>query len=218
MTTLIRVLLIDDHPVVRLGLTLALERAGGFSVCGEAGDVVIARERVGELRPDMVVLDLSLGGRDGIELLRELVTLHPSVKVLAFSALPELTYARRVFQAGGHGYLMKDDGAERVPDALATILRGERYASPAVKGALFQEFASGARPAPDDPVATLSERELQILRLLAGGHALGDIARELMLSVKTIGTHRERLKEKLGVDNARDLARVAVELQRTGRV
>jgi len=219
MNAVPRLLIVDDHPVVRLGLTLALERAGGFAVCGEAGDVASARESVSRLRPDFVLLDLGLGGRDGVELMRELLALHPAAKVLVFSAFPELTYARRVFEAGGHGYLMKDDGTEQVPAALATIARGERYASAAVQAALFQEFARRAAPSgPRDPVATLTARELQVLRLLAGGRALGDIARELKLSVKTIGTHRERLKNKLGVDTARDLALVADELLREGRV
>jgi two-component system, NarL family, invasion response regulator UvrY len=215
-----RVLLVDDHPVVRLGLALALERAGGFAVCGEAGDVATVRERVTVLRPDCVVLDLALGGRDGIELLREILALHPGMRVLVFSAQPEQTYARRVFAAGGHGYLMKDDGVEKVPAALAAIARGERYASAAVQASLFQEFAGGGgRPLdPRDPVALLSTRELQVLKLLGTGRGLGELARELKLSVKTVGTHRERLKNKLGVGNARDLTRIAAELVRLGRV
>jgi len=214
-----RVLLVDDHPVVLLGLTLALERAGGFVVCGEARDVASARESVARLRPDFIVLDLALGARDGVELVRELAALHPAGKILVFSALPELTYARRVFAAGGHGYMMKDDGAENVPAALATLTHGERHASPAVQAALFQAFTAGAKPLDGhDPIASLSTRELQVLRLLAAGRALGDIARDLSLSVKTIGTHRERLKNKLGVENAREFARVADALLRTGRV
>lgn len=219
MSAIPSVLLVDDHPVVLLGLTLALERAGSFAVCGEARDVPGAREAVMRLRPDFAVLDLALGARDGVELVREIALLHPEGKILVFSALPEMTYARRVFAAGGHGYLMKDDGAEKVPAALATLARGERHASPAVQAALFQEFTAGAKPLNGrDPVAALSTRELQVLRLLAAGRALSDIARDLSLSVKTIGTHRERLKNKLGVDNARDLALIANELMRAGRV
>lgn len=220
MSSSARVLIVDDHPVVRLGLTLALERAGGFEVCGEAGDVAAARAAVAELRPEFLVLDLALGGRDGIELLRELAAAQPGLRVLVFSAQPEQTYARRVFQAGGHGYLMKDDGVEKVPAALRAIGRGERVASAAVQAAMFQDFARGATPpcAGVDPIAGLSTRELQVLRLLGAGRALGDIARELSLSVKTIGTHRERLKDKLGAENARELARVADALVRAGRV
>jgi DNA-binding NarL/FixJ family response regulator len=213
------VLLVDDHPVVRLGLTLALERAGGFRICGEADDVASARGAVVQLRPDLVVLDLGLGGRDGAELVRDLASLHPAGRILVFSALPESTYARRVFHAGGYGYLMKDGGVEKVPAALETIAMGERYASEAVKAAMFQEFAAGTPAAGSaDPVASLTDRELQVLRLLAVGRGLGDIARELNLSVKTVGTHRERLKDKLGVDDARSLERVADELLRSGRL
>jgi two-component system invasion response regulator UvrY len=211
----IRILLVDDHPVVRLGLSMAIE-AAGFSVCGEAADVATARDSVARLGPDAIVLDLTLGGRDGIELLGEIRALQPAVKVLVFSALPELTYAPRVFKAGGHGYLMKDDGAERVPEALTVILRGERYASAAVQSALFQAAASGGL-SHGDALSTLSDRELQVLRLTAAGRSLGEMAAELMLSVKTIGTHRERLKTKLGVSSVRELERLAQELQRLGR-
>jgi DNA-binding NarL/FixJ family response regulator len=218
-TTVLRVLLVDDHPVVRLGLTMALERAGGFTVCGEADTVASARERVAELRPDLLVLDLTLGGRDGTELVADVIAIHPDVKVLVFSAMPELTYARHVFRAGAHGYMMKDHGVEQVPSALAAIARGERYASAAVRSALFDAFVSGAAPLDaGDPVSTLSARELQVLRLIAAARAVGDIARELHVSVKTVGTHRDRLKEKLGVDTARDLLRLAGDLQRGGRV
>jgi DNA-binding NarL/FixJ family response regulator len=218
VTSISRVLLVDDHPVVRFGLALALERAGGFAVCGEAGDVAQARESVSRLQPDLVVLDLALGGRDGLELVRELTTLGAKARILVFSAQPEQTYARRVFQAGGHGYLCKEEGIEKVPAALQALTRGERYASAAVQAALFQEFAGGARRAADDPLAALTGRELQVLRLLGAGRALGEIARELSLSVKTVGTHRERLKNKLGVENARELAQVAAELMRGGRL
>lgn len=213
-----RVLLVDDHPIVRLGLSVALERAGGFTICGEAEDVAGARQKVAQLRPDLTVLDLGLGGRDGVELVRELAGLHPGGKILIFSALPEAVYARRVFEAGGHGYLMKDDGVELVAPALAVIARGERHASPAIQAAFFQELAGGRRSCDSDPVETLTVRELQVLRLLAGGKALGEIARELCLSVKTVGTHRERIKEKLGADSARALQSLADELARTKRL
>jgi DNA-binding NarL/FixJ family response regulator len=218
-TATTRVLLVDDHPVVRLGLTMALECAGGYTVCGEAADVVSARDAVERLAPDVVVLDLTLGGRDGIELVGDIASRAPSIRILVFSALPELTYARRVFEAGGHGYVMKDDGAEQVPIALATILRGERYASAAVQAVLFQEFARGRTAIADrNPIASLSGRELQILRLLADGRTIGSIARELHLSVKTVGTHRERLKNKLGTETARDLEKLAGELVRARHV
>jgi DNA-binding NarL/FixJ family response regulator len=215
-----RVLIIDDHPIVRFGLTHALARSGDFTVCGEADDVASARAKAISLAPDFIVLDLGLGGRDGVELLAELVALVPGVKVLAFSALPELTYARRVFHAGGHGYLMKDGGVEQVPSALAAIARGERFASAEVQTAVFQEFAGGGSSARahDDAVSTLTPRELQVLRLLSSGRSISAIANELNLSVKTVGSHRERLKDKLGVDSARELERVADELIRTRRL
>jgi DNA-binding NarL/FixJ family response regulator len=220
MADAVSVLLVDDHPVVRFGLRIALERAEGFAVCGEAGDISSARESVARLKPCAIVLDLGLGGRDGVEFVSELTGIYPPARILVFSALPELTYARRVFRAGARGYLMKDEGAEKVPAALTVIARGERYASPAVQTALFQEVAGGGSPRldPSDPVAALTARELQVLRLFASGLTLGDVARELNLSVKTIGAHRERLKNKLNAENARELERVAGELLRFGRI
>lgn len=208
-----RVLIVDDHSIVRYGLVQILDGDPRFAVCGEAANAVEARQRIEQCQPDLAIVDLVLGGRDDLGLLRELHDRRPSVRILVYSAQPELVYAPRAFQAGACGYLMKDAGIEAVPEALAALLRGERYASAAVQRAMFQEAAAG-RPVAGAPA--LSERELQVLRLLGSGMDTARIAAELSLSMKTVGTYRERLKTKLGVDSARELERRAADFVRNG--
>lgn len=198
-------LLVDDHPVVRSGVALLLETVPGFSLGGEAGTAAEARAAVKARPPDLVVLDLMLGGRDGLELLDELRLLCPAARFLVYTMQPERIYARRALRAGAQGYLMKSTGLPAVRDALAALARGERYVSPAMAQVLIEESLGGARATVDE----LSDRELQVLGLLAAGRELGEIATQLSLSVKTVGTYRERLKSKLGVETARELAREA---------
>lgn len=213
------VLIVDDHAIVRFGLLQILDADPRFAVCGEAANAAEARHQIDRCRPDLAIVDLMLGGRDDVGLLRELHDRRPETRILVYSAQPELVYAPRVFQAGARGYLMKDAGVEAVPEALAVLLRGERYASPAVQRAMFQDAASGrpaAGPLASGPLAALSDRELQVLRLLGSGMDTARIAEELSLSIKTVGTYRERLKAKLGADNALQLERRAADFIRNG--
>jgi DNA-binding NarL/FixJ family response regulator len=209
-----RVLIVDDHAIVRYGLIQVLGEDSRFAVCGEAANAGEARREIERCRPDLAIVDLLLGGRDDLGLVRELNDRSPEARILVYSAQPELVYAPRAFQAGARGYLMKDAGVEAVPEALVVLLRGERYASAAVQRAMFQNAAAG-RPVAG-PLAALSERELQVLRLLGGGKDTAAIAAELSLSIKTVGTYRERLKVKLGVDNALQLERRAADFVRNG--
>jgi DNA-binding NarL/FixJ family response regulator len=200
-----RVFLIDDHPVVRSGLALLIESTPGYALAGEAGSAAEARAALTTAQPTLVVFDLMLGGRDGLELLGELHQLVPAARFLVYTMQPERLYARRALRAGAQGYLVKSAGLPAVRDALAALARGERYVSPAMAQVLIEESLGGTRAMVDD----LSDRELQVLGLLAAGRELGEIADELKLSVKTVGTYRERLKSKLGVETARELAREA---------
>jgi len=207
--------IVDDHPVVRLGLRAVLERDERFVIGGEAGGLAAARELMMARQPDFLVLDLMLGGRDDLEFLRELKGLHSRGRILVFSAQPELVYAPRAFVAGADGYLMKDSGVEHVPEILAAMATGERFASAAVQRAMFQKIAGGSLALGPEEI---SDRELQVLRLLGAGRGTAEIAQQLCLSAKTIGTYRERLKDKLGVAGARELERMAEEYVRTGRL
>jgi DNA-binding NarL/FixJ family response regulator len=199
------VLLVDDHPVMRAGLAMMLERATEFLLAGEAATAAEALALSGRLQPDLVVLDLMLGGRDGVPLIRDLLVQHPAARILVYSSLDEAVYARRALRAGALGYMTKSKNLDAVRDALLAIAAGKRVMSPAVRDALVAESLGGSLPA----VERLSDRELQVLRLVADGFTLGEIAKELNLSVKTVGGYRERLKDKIGVDTARELAKHA---------
>jgi DNA-binding NarL/FixJ family response regulator len=192
--------------VVRSGLALLLGSIGdAYELAGEAGTAAEARDGLGAVEPDIVVTDLMLGGRDGLELLGELIALCPGARFLVYTMMEERLYGRRALRAGATGYLMKSAGLPAVREALAALAAGERFMSPALANALIEESLGGKRATVD----ALSDRELQVLRLLAEGRGLGEIAGGLNLSVKTIGTYRERLKNKLGAETARDLASVA---------
>jgi DNA-binding NarL/FixJ family response regulator len=207
------VLLVDDHPVSRMGLRFLLDGREPFHVCGEAGDVISARRLAAELRPDFIVLDLRLGGRDGAELVEDLLEVHPRARILIFSSLDEMTYARRTLRAGARGYVTKASGVEEVGAALERLARGEYAFSDAVQRAIFAEAAGGGGR---DPVDALSDRELQVFRLLGEGRDTAEIAGELRLSMKTIGTYRERLKGKLNLESARNLEQHARAFVRQG--
>lgn len=210
MTRVQRVLLVDDHPVVRSGLALLLDHVEGFAVCGEAATAAEARVVANKLQPDIIVLDLFLGGADGLALVAELREAAVGSRILVYSAQDEERYARRALQAGALGYMMKREDFATVRRALETLAAGRRYVSEAVTEQWLTTALAGETSG--DPLATLSDRELQILRLIADGRELGEMAEGLGLSVKTIGTYRERLKNKLGAPTSRELARKAATL------
>lgn len=203
------VLIVDDHPIVRMGLRMLLEDGDPYVVCGEAGSAVEARSLTDRLKPDLVVLDLVLGGRDGTGLVEDLLELHPGVQILVYSSQDEGLYAPRALRAGAGGYVSKSAGLERVREALDLIVRGEIVVSPAVQRRLVRNYATGQMGSGVAPTEQFSDRELQVFRLLGRGFDSRRIAEELSLSIKTVGTYRERIKIKLGVDSARELERLA---------
>jgi two-component system invasion response regulator UvrY len=199
------ILLVDGQPIVRTALTGLLKASATFTVCGEAGDVFSAQRLTEKLQPDCTILDIILGGRDGIELVKNLKDIHPTGKILIFSSQDERIYARRAIEAGAHGYVMKKIEIEQFHEALETIGRGEYYVSEILQKAFIQELFGQKRNRDKSSLEALSDRELQILRLLGMGFSSAQIARELSLSIKTIGTYRERLKDKLNLDTATEL-------------
>ncbi|ACB75000.1 response regulator [Opitutus terrae] len=212
------VLVVDDHPVVVAGLRLLFESAAEFRVVGEARDAFTARRLTEELRPDLIVLDLVLGGRDGLELIEDLLALHETTKVLVYSSQDEVQYARRALRAGARGYVSKTAGLDAVGVALTTIAQGDVYVSATVQRSLVRDYAESARGVAPAPIDALSNRELQVFRLLGTGLGSADVASELRLSLKTVSTYRERLKNKLALENARELERAAEAFVRTGRL
>jgi DNA-binding NarL/FixJ family response regulator len=205
-----KVFLVDDHPIVRQGLALFIEREPDLMVCGEAEDATSALQAIRESTPDFVILDISLDGRDGLELLKTLRLRHPNLPVLVLSTHDESVYAERSLRAGANGYIMKQEAADRVITAIRHILGGDVYLSDRLTKRMLQQFVNGSI-SPPDPLAKLSDRELEVFRLIGAGHGTRQIADELHVSAKTVESYQSHIKEKLALRNARELVQHAVE-------
>jgi DNA-binding NarL/FixJ family response regulator len=206
-----RVLLVDDHPIVRQGLALLIDREPDLSVCGEAEGAHTAFHAIATLRPDIVVLDISLSGPDGLDVLKEIRMKTASLPVLILSMHDESIYAERAMRAGANGYIMKQEATEKVLVAIRRILQGEVYLSDRLTNTMLQQYVRGASPAKSSPLVSLTDRELEVFRLIGEGHGTRQIADELHLSVKTIESYQAHIKEKLALRNARELVQHAIE-------
>ena len=205
-----KVFLVDDHPIVRQGLALLIDREPDLMVCGEADGATSALQAIREAPPDFVVLDISLDGPDGLELLKTLRVRYPTLPVLVLSMHDEAVYAERALRAGANGYIMKQEATDRVLTAIRHILGGDVYLSDRLTKRMLQQFVNGS-VSPRDPLAKLSDRELEVYRLIGAGHSTRQIADELHVSTKTIESYQAHIKEKLALRNARELVRHAVE-------
>src|ERR1700682_1534672 len=206
-----RVLLVDDHPIVRQGLALLIARESDLCVCGEAEGAHSAFHAITTLRPDMVVLDISLNGPDGLDVLKEIRGKGANLPVLILSMHDESIYAERAMRAGANGYIMKQEATEKVLVAIRRILQGEVYLSDRLTNTMLQQYVRGASPAKGSPLVNLTDRELEVFRLIGEGHGTRQIAEELHLSVKTIESYQAHIKEKLALRNARELVQHAIE-------
>src|SRR5271169_2598908 len=206
-----RVLLVDDHPIVRQGLGLLIDREEDLSVCGEAEGAHSAFHAIETLRPDIVVLDISLSGPDGLDVLKEIRMKTGSLPVLILSMHDESIYAERAMRAGANGYIMKQEATEKVLVAIRRILQGEVYLSDRLTNTMLQQYVRGASVAKSSPLVNLTDRELEVFRLIGEGHGTRQIAEELHLSVKTIESYQAHIKEKLALRNARELVQHAIE-------
>jgi DNA-binding NarL/FixJ family response regulator len=201
--------LIDDHPVVLSGLRLLLAGSPRYAIVGEARTADAARAIAEECQPDIIVTDLVMGGRDRIALVEDLAAIVPHASILVYSSSDEQAWARHALQAGARGYVSKAEPLETVAAAMDTLLTGAIHVSAEVQRLLLADIAGARQETPD--VDTLSARELQILTLMADGRSPQSLGQELGLSVKTIGSYRERLKIKLGLENIRMLERFAAD-------
>jgi DNA-binding NarL/FixJ family response regulator len=206
-----KVLLVDDHPVVRQGLALLVGREPDLLVCGEADGARSAFQAIETLQPDIVVLDISLAGPDGLDVLKEIRMRSGSLPVLILSMHDESIYAERALRAGANGYIMKQEATEKVLIAIRKILRGDVYLSERLTSAMLNQFVHGSDTIKSSPIVSLTDRELEIFRLIGEGHSTRQIADELHLSVKTIESHQAHIKEKLALRNARELVQHAIE-------
>jgi two-component system invasion response regulator UvrY len=204
---MIRVLLVDDHAVVRTGFRLLLQSIGEVSVVAEADSGEAACQLYSELEPDVVVMDIAMPGMGGLEALRRMKARHPQVRVLTLSAHDDPMHARRCLQEGALGFLSKRSAPEALMQAVAVVASGRRYLDAALAQKLaLAEFDGVSK----SPVERLSEREFEVFVRLAGGATVQRIAQDLNLSSSTVGTHLYNIKQKLGVENQSELTLIAI--------
>jgi DNA-binding NarL/FixJ family response regulator len=213
-----KILIVDDHPLMRRGLTALIDSEPDLVVCAEAGNRQAALDAVARRPPDIAIVDLSLeGGEDGLDLVKALKIRSPPIAALVLSMHPEALYAERALRAGARGYIAKQQLGEAVLAAIRRVLAGRIYMSEALGMELAARFV-GADAKPQSPLATLSDRELQVFRLIGEGRRTREIAPILNLSPKTIESYREHLKRKLDIDGSPELVRRAVRFVETGEI
>lgn len=205
-----RILIVDDHPMMRDGLTMRINSQPDLLVCGEAACENEAVEMVVQTCPDLVLVDISLRSGNGIELVKRIRLLNAETKMLVVSTFQESLYAERALRAGALGYLNKQESNDKLLEAIRTVLKGERFVSPEITQRLVSQ-ALGKQSLTDDPLKTLTDRELEIFRLIGAGNSTSTIAEQLFLSPHTVDTHRENIKKKLGFKNAAELNRQAIQ-------
>ena len=206
----LRVFLADDHAIVREGLKALINGQVGMEVVGEAADGRTACARAKEIRPDVVVMDVAMPELNGVQATRELRAQCPDVKVLALTVHEERSYLRDLMEAGASGYVLKRSAAEDLVHAVQVVARGDVYLDPSVTAAVLGKLAR-ARPQSDDSSLDLSDRETEVLQLIAQGHSNRDIAVRLKISVKTVETYKARSMEKLGLTSRADIVRFALQ-------
>lgn len=204
------VLIVDDHPIVRQGLRRLIEQEEDLSVCGEAETARDARTAIKELNPDVVIVDISLKQGDGIELVRDTRAHHPALPLLVLSMHDETIYAERMLSAGANGYIMKQAASDQFLVALRRVLDRGIYVSEAVGNSMIRKFAAGGSYISTNPIDRLSNRELQILHMIGKGLSTREAADALNLSVKTVESHRQRIKRKLNLTTGAQLVQYAV--------
>ncbi len=204
---MIRILVADDHPVVREGLKRVIEKDSGMLVSAEASTSQQVLDQVAKERPDVLLLDINMPGRGGLEVLMQLKIHHPALPILVISMYSEDQYATRVLRAGASGYMTKESAPSQLVKAIRKVLRGGKYVSPALAEKLAIDLGTGSKL----PHETLSDREYQVLCMIALAKTVSEIADELSLSVKTISTYRARILEKMDLGNNVQLARYALK-------
>jgi DNA-binding NarL/FixJ family response regulator len=203
--------IVDDHPIVRKGLADLIEQEPSLAVVGEAASADEAIREIPRTPPDLVILDMSLHGTSGLDLLGHLRARVPGIRVLVLSMHDETLYAERAIRAGARGYVMKHEATGSILAAIRKVLAGDIYLSEEMTSRALERALVGGSLEPCSPLDILSDRELQVFELIGQGNATTQIARKLHLSVKTVETYRAKIKQKLGLSNGIDLVRHAVQ-------
>ena len=205
-----RIIIVDDHELVRFGFAQLLSHEPDLEVCGEAADAPTAMRLIREQPPDLAIVDISLKGGNGLDLIKQIKASFPDVAVVVCSIYDEGLYAERVLQAGAAGYVNKQQPADTVVTAIRRVLEGKIYVSPAMTDRLLAKATHRTAGGNASPVELLSDRELEVFRMIGAGSTIKEIARQLHLSSKTIEYHREHIKQKLDLKSSSELARYAV--------
>jgi DNA-binding NarL/FixJ family response regulator len=206
-----RILLVDDHPIFRHGLEDLLKKQDDLMICGHADSAPAALEKMRNLHPDLAIVDVSINGANGIELVKQMRAEVPHLAILVLSMHDESLYALRALKAGALGYVMKAEALQHVIEAVRRVLDGRIFVSPRFGEQLIFKAVHGSENGAPSPVDRLSDRELEVLMMLGKGHNTKSIAKGLNLSVKTIETHRAHIKEKLGFSDASEMVRFAID-------
>jgi DNA-binding NarL/FixJ family response regulator len=206
-----RIVIVDDHPLFRKGLEQLISSDNSFAICGEAGTAAEGMQVIRKLNPDLAIVDLSLPGANGIELIKNIRAEFANLPILVLSMHDESLYALRALRAGAEGYVMKHEAMANVIHAIREVFNGRPYLSPAMAAQVITKFAHRESQGEGDAVERLSDRELEILEFIGKGKDVREIAKLLHLSPKTVETHRSHIKDKLDLKNSREVARFALQ-------
>jgi DNA-binding NarL/FixJ family response regulator len=205
------VFVVDDHPLLRQGLALLINQQQDLEVSGEAEEAQAAMQAICKKNPDILIVDISLNGPDGLDLLKNIRALYPDLPVLILSMHDEAIYAERALRARANGYIMKQEATEKVLVAVRRILNGEVYLSDRMANKMLQQYIGGSPAAIQSRISALSDRELEVFCLIGEGRGTREIAEELHLSIKTVETYQAHIKEKLSLHSGRELIQHAVQ-------
>lgn len=209
-----RIVIVDDHPMMREGLAQLIEHESDLAVDAQADSAGEALRFIEKAAPDLLVVDISLPDKSGLELIKDILVLHPRLPILVISMHDESLYAERVLRAGGRGYIMKQEGGKRLMQAIRQVLDGRIYVSEKVSSRIL-ENVSGHRSDSQSPVERLSDREFEVFQMLGQGQATRDIAQHLHLSIKTVEVHRANIRRKLELASGSELVRYAIRWNET---
>lgn len=204
-----KIFIVDDHPIMRQGLCQLINHEPDLRVVGEAADAASGLAGVLELSPDLVIVDITLPGKNGLEFIKSVRALQNNVCMLVHSMHDETIYVERVLRAGAQGYLMKDEGGKRMMEAIRKVLGGEIFVSAAMSAKIIETFSS-RKSGSLDPIEALSDRQFEIFQMIGNGKETRTIAKELSVSIKTVDAHRANIKEKLSLRSGNELVRTAV--------
>ena len=205
-----RLLIVDDHPMMRNGLAQLIDNEDDLKVAAEADNAGQAITAVSKQKFDLALVDISLPDKNGLELIKDLRSLHPDLAILVVSMHDELIYAERVLRAGARGYIMKQEGGQKFLQAIRHVLAGQVYVSEKMSARILENLSGGPSQSSASPVRRLSDREFEVFQLIGQGIATSEIAARLRLSVKTVEVHRANIKQKLNLSTATELVRYAV--------